>query len=211
MVRVKLCGVTRPDDARSAVALGVDAIGLNFVTDSPRRVTPESALAIGKALPPFVLRVGVFADQPFELVVETVRRARLHCVQFHGEESPESCAAAPVSWYKAHRVGPAFRIEDVTRYAAGTFLLDTFTDSERGGTGRTFDWDIARRASSHGRVILAGGLNPDNVARAIATARPYAVDINSGVESAPGCKDADLVAAVMSEVARAGAGRGDAE
>ena len=211
MVRVKLCGVTRPDDALSAVALGVDAIGLNFVSDSPRCVTPEAALAIVGSLPPFVLRVGVFADQPLELVLETARRARLHCVQFHGNENPESCAAAPMPWYKAHRVGPAFRVENVNRYSGGTFLLDAFSESGRGGTGRSFDWEIARRAASYGRVILAGGLNPDNVARAIATARPYAVDVNSGVESAPGRKDADLLAAVMREVARAGAGRGDGD
>jgi phosphoribosylanthranilate isomerase len=189
-VRVKLCGVTRLEDALRAADLGVDAVGFNFVADSPRRVSPERAREIGAALPAFVTRVGVFADARPPSMEAAARTAGVHWLQLHGDESPETCATLALPWYKAHRVGPAFRPEDVARYGTRTFLLDACVPGLRGGTGRAFDWSVARRAAAYGTVILAGGLGPENVAEAIAEARPYAVDVNSGIESSPGIKDA---------------------
>ena len=192
-VRVKVCGITRLEDALLAAAAGVDAIGFNFVEGSPRRVVPELARDMGAALPPFLTRVGVFADERPEVMENAARIAGLNCLQLHGDETPEICAALSMPWYKAHRVTPGFLPEEVARYSSGTFLLDGYARGQKGGTGRTFDWSVARRAAVYGRVILAGGLTPRNVAGAIAAARPYAVDVNSGVETAPGRKDAALM------------------
>ena len=207
-LRVKLCGVSRLEDALLAVDLGVDAIGFNFVAASPRRVTPELARDIAAALPPFVSRIGVFADERAAVMEANARMAGLHCLQLHGAESPESCARLAVPWYKAHRVTPEFRPEDVARYHAGTFLLDGHAPGMLGGTGKTFDWSLARRAAAYGRVILAGGLTPENVEEAIESGRPYALDVNSGVESAPGVKDPDRLEEFMRRV-RAVARRGE--
>jgi phosphoribosylanthranilate isomerase len=204
-VRIKICGVTRAEDALLAAALGVDAVGFNFAPESPRRVDAAAARALAAALPPFLTRVGVFVDADPDVMRATAREAGLHVLQLHGDETPEIGAALGVPWYKAHRVGPDFRPESVTRWGGGTFLLDAAAPDRRGGTGRVFDWEIARRAAAHGRVILAGGLTPDNVAEAIRTARPYAVDVSSGVESAPGRKDAALLRAFVAN-ARAAEG-----
>lgn len=192
-VRVKVCGITRLEDALLAAAVGVDAIGFNFVEGSPRRVAPELARDMGAALPPFLTRVGVFADERPEIMEEAARIAGIDCLQLHGDETPEICAALSIPWYKAHRVTPGFHPEEVARYGSGTFLLDGHARGLRGGTGRAFDWSVARRAGVYGRVILAGGLTPRNVVGAIAAARPYAVDVSSGIESAPGRKDATLM------------------
>lgn len=205
-VRLKICGITRLEDALLAAALGVDAIGFNFVAGSPRRVAPEVARDIGEALPPFLTRVGVFADERPEAMEVTARAAGVHCLQLHGEETPQVCAALALPWYKAFRVTDAFRLEDVARYGCGTFLLDGHAPGVRGGSGTTFDWSVARRAAAHGRVILAGGLTPDNVAGAIAAARPYAVDVSSGVEAGPGVKDEARMRAFVRRVGEA-AGR----
>ncbi len=202
-LRVKLCGVTRLEDALLGVDLGVDAIGFNFVAASPRRVATELARDIAAALPPFVSRIGVFADERPAVMEANARLAGLHCLQLHGEETPESCVSLAMPWYKAHRVTPEFRPEDVARYHSGTFLLDGYAPAMLGGTGRSFDWSLARRAAAYGRVILAGGLTPDNVEEAIAVARPYAVDVNSGVESAPGVKDAARLTEFMRRARRA--------
>jgi phosphoribosylanthranilate isomerase len=207
MVRIKLCGVTRLDDALRAVELGIDVIGFNFVSDSPRRIEPQRAQSIAARLPAFVLRVGVFADEPHASLCDTARTARIHCIQFHGDEAPEECAAAPLPWYKAHRPGPGFDLAELQRFDSATSLLDACRHGLRGGTGRTGDWDVARRASAVRRVILAGGLNPDNIAAAVRTVRPYAVDVNSGVETAPGHKDGELLARLVAQVAAA-AGEG---
>jgi len=193
IVRVKLCGISRLEDALLGVELGVDAVGFNFVEGSPRRVAPAQARRIGAALPPFITKVGVFADELPRVMEATALLAGLNCLQLHGDEPPEACAAIDLPWYKAHRVGPDFDPEIVKRYPSGTFLLDTRVPGRRGGTGRTFDWTVARQAAAFGRVILAGGLRPVNVAEAIAAARPYAVDVNSGVETSAGRKDHGLL------------------
>ena len=205
MVRVKVCGITRLEDALLAVELGVDALGFNFVQGSPRRVEPDQARAICAALPPLLVKVGVFADELPRVMEATALLAGMNCLQLHGDEPPEACATIGLPWYKAFRVRPEFQPEEVTRYAAGTFLLDTFVPDRRGGTGATFDWSIARLASAYGRVILAGGLEAGNVEEAIAVSRPYAVDVNSGVESAPGRKDRRRLAEFMRRLRHAAA------
>lgn len=200
---MKICGITRAEDARAAVEAGADAIGFNFVPGSPRAIRGEAAARIGRELPPFITLVGVFADSPPEDVTRIVREAGLQVVQFHGEESPAACASCPVSWYKAFAAEAELAAERVRSYGRRLFLLDARDAMRRGGTGRTFDWEIARRAASWGQVILAGGLTEANVAHAIATARPFAVDVCSGVERAPGVKDAALMQAFVGQVREA--------
>jgi phosphoribosylanthranilate isomerase len=200
IVRVKLCGLTRLEDIALGVELGVDAFGFNFVEGSPRRVTQEMARDLCAALPPFSTRVGVFADQPPRVMEAIVLFAGLSCLQLHGDEPPDACRAIAFPWYKVHRVGPGFVPEAVSRYGSPTCLLDAHDPARKGGTGRTFDWTLARRTSAYARVIVAGGLTPANVGDAIAAARPYAVDVNSGVESAPGQKDRRLLTEFMRRV-----------
>ena len=205
IVRVKLCGVTRRRDAVRAAELGVDAVGFNFVRSSPRHVTPERARDIGAMLPPFVTRVGVFADEPPEAMLATAAVARVHCLQLHGDETPETCASLTLSWFKAHPVTPWFLPEEVARYGSSTFLLDGYAPGARGGTGRGFDWGVARRAAAYGRVIVAGGLTPESVEEVIEVARPYGVDVNSGVELSPGQKDPVRLSLFMRRVSEAAA------
>jgi phosphoribosylanthranilate isomerase len=205
-LRIKVCGITRLQDALAAVEAGVDAVGFNFAPASPRRLDPEAARAIAAALPPYVVRVGVFVDAVPVLLEEILRHAGLHVAQLHGDEEPGTCRALRVPWYKAHRVGAGFDPEGIGRYGTGAFLLDTAVEGAAGGTGRTFDWKVARRAAVLGPVILAGGLAPENVAAAVEAARPWAVDVNSGVESAPGVKDAARLAEFVRR-ARAAAAR----
>jgi phosphoribosylanthranilate isomerase len=200
IVRVKLCGLTRLEDVLLGVELGIDAFGFNFVDGSPRRVGPDLARDLCAALPPFATRVGVFADELPRVMEATALLAGLSCLQLHGDEPPEDCRAITLPWYKAHRVGPDFLPESVSRYRSSTCLLDTHVPGEKGGTGATFDWRVARMASAYARVIVAGGLTPSNVGEAIALARPYAVDVNSGVESAPGKKDRRLLTEFMGRV-----------
>ena len=200
IVRVKLCGLTRLEDVLLGVELGMDAFGFNFVEGSPRRIAPELARDLCAALPPFATRVGVFADEMPRVMEATALLAGLSCLQLHGDEPPETCRAISRPWYKAHRVGPDFLPESVSRYRSTTCLLDAHVPGEKGGTGATFDWRVAREASAYARVIVAGGLTPANVGEAIALARPYAVDVNSGVESAPGKKDRRLLTEFMGRV-----------
>ena len=203
IVRVKLCGLMRLEDVLLGVELGVDAFGFNFVEDSPRRVTPAQARDLCAAVPPFTSRVGVFADQLPRVMEATALLAGLTCLQLHGDEPPESCRSIALPWYKAHRVGADFVPESVSRYRSSTCLLDAYEPGKKGGTGTTFDWTVARLTSAYARVIVAGGLTPVNVGEAIAAARPYGVDVSSGVESAPGRKDRRLLSAFMKRVREA--------
>ncbi len=207
-VRIKVCGITRVEDARAAVDLGVDALGFNFVPSSPRAIAPEAARRIIGDVPPLVIKIGVFADTAPREVESVARHAGLDLVQLHGDESPEACALLGVPWYKALRVDDRFRPEDATRYGRALFLLDGYVPGALGGTGRAFDWSLARRAGAHGRVILAGGLGPENIETAIDAARPFAVDVNSGVESRPGIKDAMRLELFCLRVAQASARAG---
>jgi phosphoribosylanthranilate isomerase len=191
-VRVKICGITNGTDARRAIENGADFLGFNFYPGSPRFIEPSKARRIVKKLPKGVAAVGVFVNEPEEKMLEIARSVGLDYFQLHGDEGPETVAhlqrALPV--IKAVRVKQPFRAAQVSRYrGASALLLDGFDRRLRGGTGKTFDWKLARRAKPYGKIFVAGGLGPENVGHAIRTAQPYAVDVSSGVEAKPGKKD----------------------
>lgn len=188
-MKVKICGITNVDDALCAADLGADALGFIFVKLSPRYIAPLAAQKIIQKLPPFIVPVGVFVDTAYDVILDIIEQTGVGCVQLHGNESPKQLAKFPVPVYKSFRVDNNFDPEILRRYKGAAYLLDTYTDGALGGTGKTFDWNIAVAAKAYGRVILAGGLNPENIAEAVRKVQPYAVDINSGVESSPGKKD----------------------
>jgi phosphoribosylanthranilate isomerase len=201
--RVKICGVTNWNDARLAVDLGASALGFNFYPLSPRAISPADAWSIIRRLPPFVEAVGVFVNWPPAVIDALARALQLGSVQLHGAESPQEVAEL----VKRHRVIKAvavkrgFKVASLARYrAAGGILLDGFARGLHGGTGRTLDWKLARTAKRYGRIILAGGLTPENIAEAIQVAEPYAVDIASGVEASPGRKDPAKLRALFAAI-----------
>jgi phosphoribosylanthranilate isomerase len=193
MVRVKICGITNPEDALAAVEAGADALGFVFFLGSPRCISPEQAAVIIRRLPPFVQTVGLFVNEEPATVNLVADRCGLDLVQLHGEETPDYCTAVRRRIIKAFRVKDASSLDELSNYRVAAPLLDAWSPSAHGGTGTTFNWDIAAAAAASQAIILAGGLTPENVAGAIAAVRPYAVDVSSGVESAPGKKDAGLV------------------
>lgn len=192
MIRIKVCGITNIEDALAAQALGADAIGMVFAK-SPRRVEKEQAREIVQALPPFVHLVGVFVDEEKSVIEDIADFCRLTVLQFHGSESPEYCAGFGRLVIKAFRISQREDIERMKPYQGkvSAFLLDTYHPVFAGGTGQAFDWDMAKEAGKIGPIILAGGLNPDNIEAAIRAVKPYAVDVSSGVEMTPGKKDHD--------------------
>jgi phosphoribosylanthranilate isomerase len=194
MTRVKICGITNPQDALTAVEAGADALGFVFYKESPRHIFPEEVASIISLLPPFVQAVGLFVNEEPEIVNQISRLCHLGLVQLHGDETPDYCSRIEARIMKAFRVRSLTCLGPITGYRLPSCLLDTYSPSFYGGTGTSFNWDIAREAVQRGhRIVLAGGLTPDNVAEAIRQVRPYAVDVSSGVESAPGRKDADKV------------------
>ena len=203
-IRVKICGLTRRDDAVAAADLGADALGFNFVARSPRRVDPEQAARIVEELPPFVTRVGVFADAPIDEMIRIAGLAGMQLLQLHGHEEPEACAAIPMPWFKALRVDDAFRPRDALRWGLAPVLLDGAAGESLGGGGRPFDWSRAREVSQRVRVIVAGGLDPDNVAAAIRAGLPWGVDVAGGVETSPGVKDRRRMALFIRRAVTAG-------
>ena len=204
MVKVKVCGITNLDDALAALAAGADALGFNFYRRSPRYIAPEAARRIISELPPdAALCVGVFVNEDSAATVARMAaESGVGAVQLHGDETPEYCAELSAHRViKALRVGKDFAPERATEYRAESILLDAFSASARGGTGETFDWELARRTREVvGQLYLAGGLTVENVADAIAAVRPYAVDVCSGVELAPGRKDAARMRAFVAAV-----------
>lgn len=200
-VRVKVCGITRSEDAIAAVQCGVDAIGFVFWPHSARYIDPESARRIAEVIPPFICTVGVYVDPDAAWVEETARVAKLNLLQFHGDESPEFCNQFPQPYIKAIRVKPDTDLLQYTqRYgAAKGLLLDTYAADMPGGTGHAFDWQLIPQQLSL-PLILSGGLNPDNVARAIKQTQPWAVDVSSGVEASKGIKDEKKIIAFMQGV-----------
>jgi phosphoribosylanthranilate isomerase len=192
MVLIKICGVTNEEDAAAAVAAGAGALGFNFYPRSPRYIAPAAARRIVERLPTAVLTVGVFVNEEGPARVARVAdEAGVAAVQLHGEESAAYCAAlAGRTVIKALRVGAEFAPEAAARYGTHAILLDAFSAHAHGGTGLVFDWSLARRTRELvPRLFLAGGLTPENVGAAVRVVRPYAVDVCSGVESAPGRKD----------------------
>lgn len=190
MVRVKICGITNLEDALAAVDYGADALGFVFFEKSPRSVLPEEAAEIISHLPPFVTTVGVFVNEVPSTIVRIMEFAGVDVVQLHGDEQPDLCTLWP-------RVIKAFRVRDVTdlgtlgHYRTAAMLLDAYSPDAYGGTGQVFNWDIALEAKRYGRIVLSGGLTPENVGSAVERVMPYAVDVSSGVEREKGRKDAE--------------------
>jgi phosphoribosylanthranilate isomerase len=196
MTRVKVCGITDLGDALAALEAGADMLGFNFYARSPRYVTPAAARKIIERLPDGVSCVGVFVNEPTPAEVERIARAAgLGAVQLHGDETPEYCQSLrDLTTIKALRVGTDYTPESAAAYETDAILLDAYVAGERGGTGHTFDWTLATLTRERvPKLFLAGGLNPDNVAQAVAAVRPYAVDVCSGVESSPGRKSPELM------------------
>jgi len=204
---VKICGITRAQDARLAEKLGAWAIGLNFYEKSPRVIAPADAWNIRRKLAPATEAVGVFVNWKPEVIMYLVHALRLTTVQLHGDETLKQLnyLEDDLTVIKAFRVGLGFSISNFKRFRrASYFLLDgTAKKDQFGGTGKTFDWSIAQKAAAKYKIILAGGLTPENVGEAILTVRPYAVDVASGVESRPGVKDPGKLREFFAEVARA--------
>ncbi len=189
---VKICGVTSKEDARLAADAGADAVGLVFWPGSPRHLDVATARGITAVLPPFVLRVGVFVNADRETLARIAEEAGLDLLQLHGDEPPEALENLPRRALKSIRVGPGFAPAEAERYAgsAAGLLLDTRVEGTPGGTGRAFDWSLARGLKERcGFLVLAGGLTPETVGEAIRAVRPHGVDVSSGVESSPGRKD----------------------
>ncbi len=190
MVKIKICGITNLDDALLAVDAGADALGFVFFGASPRNISPEQARAIIRHLPPFIQTVGLFVNESLATINETADTCGLDIIQLHGEESPDFCTYVKRRVLKALRVRNFASLDSMPSYQVSAFLLDAWSPIARGGTGQTFNWDIAASAAADRKIILAGGLSCDNIADAIKKVRPYGVDVSSGVEVAPGKKDA---------------------
>ncbi|MBI2267402.1 MAG: phosphoribosylanthranilate isomerase [Armatimonadetes bacterium] len=188
MVRVKICGITNYEDAMAAIEEGANALGFVF-SESPRQVDEKTAKEIIMKLPPLVSVVGVFVNAAIEKVLAVKRECFLHWVQLAGNESSIYCQYFFPQVIKTIHVKDQDSLKSMNFYPASAFVLDSFDSEQAGGTGKTFDWNLAAKAGENGRVILAGGLTPDNVSEAVQIARPYAVDVSSGVESSPGKKD----------------------
>lgn len=195
--RIKICGITSVEDGLHAARCGADALGLVFYPVSPRYVSAEQARRIIAALPPLVTTVGLFVNQPSNEITDIARFCGLDVLQLHGDETPEQCQLPPWRVIKALRVRDAASLNDLAAYRVSGMLLDAWQADSYGGTGHRFNWQLAVQAAQQRPIILAGGLTPANVAEAVKTVRPYAVDVSSGVESAPGRKDPELVAAFI--------------
>ena len=199
LVKVKICGITNVEDALAAVEAGADALGFIFAEQGKKRnrfVTPSQAQHIIEQLPPFVTTVGVCVDAPFTELIHYLSFVDL--IQFHGDEAPEEVGQMRHLAIKAFRAGGGFRVEDMAAYPARAYLLDAYVPGEAGGTGQRCDWELARAAVKTGKpIILAGGLTPENIAEAVRTVRPFAVDVSGGVEAEPGKKDHERIRAFI--------------
>lgn len=196
--QVKICGVTSVADAQHAAAAGADMIGLMFYPKSPRYISLSTAAEIARAIPPLVLRVGVFVDPTEEQVMQAIAECGLGLLQFHGNEAPEFCRQFGLMSVKAFRVRDESSLAALAKYNTDAFLLDAYSNAALGGTGEKFNWELALEAKKVGKpIILAGGLTPENVAAAVNYVQPLAVDVSSGVESAPGKKDPAKVTAFI--------------
>jgi len=212
-VRIKICGITSHEDAHAAVRAGADALGFVFHAPSPRYVTPEQAGSIIGTLPPFVTAVGVFVNRARDEIEEIAALTGLHCIQLHGNEPPEQCRGHSRPVMKAFRPENGGSFPDLSPYGCCGFLVDSVVPGAWGGTGVAVDWAALRgyldRAPAwvRDRTVLAGGLNPRNVAEAVRIVRPFGVDVSSGVEDAPGKKNEKLIKEFINAV-RNSAGTG---
>lgn len=188
MLKVKICGITNLDDALHAVECGADALGFNFYKKSPRYVDPEQAKKIFEEIPPSVWKVGVFVNQPEEVVADLSQVLGLDYLQFHGDETPYYCEQFVTPYWKAFRLKDEASLELMKKYSCDYYLIDTYVEKAYGGTGITGNWDLAVNAKKVGKIFLAGGLRPDNVEEAVRVVRPDGVDVASGVEESPGKK-----------------------
>ena len=200
MTKVKICGITNLEDALAACDHGADALGFVFSRKSPRYIEPEKTAEIIDALPPFVTPVALFVNEPESKVWDVLNVTGINVVQFHGEESPDYVSSFGMRIIKAIRVKNEESLNAATRYDTSAILLDAWSPEAYGGTGKRFDWDILRKISIGSRIILAGGLNPENAAYAVKLVKPYGVDVSSGVEISPGKKDHAKIKAFISNV-----------
>ena len=199
-VKVKICGMTQLKDAAFAVEQGADAVGFIFYNKSPRSVTMKTARDIILKLPPLVDTVGVFVNESVDQINKVANYCGLDLVQLHGEESPAFCRKIQRRVIKAFRIKDLQSVKQLEKYSVSGYLLDTFSDNLHGGTGKIFDWNLALPAKKIGPVILAGGLTARNILQAIRQARPYGVDVCSGVEKLPGVKDPEKVRAFLKNI-----------
>jgi phosphoribosylanthranilate isomerase len=197
MVKIKICGITNLEDALMSVEAGADALGFVFYDKSPRYISSEQASEIIRHLPPFVQTVGLFVNETAETINRLADYCRLDIIQLHGDEPPDFCSEIDRRVIKALRVRDFNSLDEMAHYQVAAFLLDAWSPAAYGGTGQTFNWDIAAIAAKSSRVILAGGLTPDNVGEAIKNTRPYAVDVSSSLELYPGKKDAAKICAFI--------------
>jgi phosphoribosylanthranilate isomerase len=201
-IKVKICGTTSLKDAFLAVESGADAIGFIFYKMSPRNISQKEAKEIILQLPPFIETVGVFVNETSDKINRIAEQCKLNSIQLHGEESPALCRRVKRKVIKAFRVKNADSLKSIASYDVSGFLLDSYNDGSKGGTGQVFDWNLALRVKKQGPVILAGGLNPYNVFTAIHRVKPYGVDVCSGVENSPGIKDHEKIREFIKSVRR---------
>lgn len=202
MVRVKICGITNRQDARMSVEMGADAIGFIFAP-SPRQITPEKAREIICGIPPFVQTVGVFVNEKPDAIREITGSCGLDFIQLHGDETPETCAEFMPQAIKAFRISDGSGLQSIRSYHGKirAILFDSYDEKIRGGTGKTCNWDLAVRGKDFGiPMILSGGLTLSNIEKAISSVKPFAVDVNSGVEKRPGKKDHFLMKELMEKI-----------
>lgn len=200
MVKVKVCGITNPEDAMLACECGADGLGFIFYQKSPRYINPATARSIVDSLPPFAIPIGVFVNARLSDLNQILDIVPLKLVQLHGDEPPEYCEQLPLPVLKVFRVKNGFNCRVMKGYKTSGYLLDSYHKEDYGGTGRSFNWNIAKEAKNYGSIILSGGLNAENVGEAIEFVRPYAVDVCSGVEAQPGKKDPEKMKAFFNEV-----------
>jgi phosphoribosylanthranilate isomerase len=197
-VKVKICGITNIADALVAADAGADALGFVFCEQSPRGISIEAAAEIIRGLPPFPVKVGVFVNAPTELVYHAIVQCGLNLLQFHGDEPPGYCVQFGLMSMKAFRIRDQDSLTHLPKYDTDAWLLDAYVPDRLGGTGQSFNWELAVEARRLGRpIFLAGGLTPENVGEAVRLVKPYAVDVSSGLEAAPGKKDHEKVRAFI--------------
>ncbi len=201
--QIKICGLTNLQQIQECIEIGVTWIGLNCYPKSPRYLRPKAIRELVAEIPEEVTTVGVFVNEPADNVEHILQYTRMQYAQLHGHETPTYVSALKVPSIKAFRVSDQFRLEEIAEYPQGIFLLDSYHPNLYGGTGDPFNWEIAKKAQQFGKFMLAGGLKPENVGKAVKQVQPFGVDVSSGVESSPGVKDLQKVRRFVEEVRKA--------